>query len=92
MSSVENSYAGPRLEDGKVTVQFMNELMEWFKNQKVLHHIERYLMSQPTLIDVTIPDDKEFTVCGDIHGQYYDPISIIFSDYGTSSLKIDRLR
>jgi serine/threonine-protein phosphatase 5 len=33
-------------------------------------------MEQPTLIDVTIPDDKEFTVCGDIHGQYYDLLNI----------------
>ncbi|CAL8081137.1 unnamed protein product [Orchesella dallaii] len=83
--AVENSYTGPRLENGKVSVQFMAELMEWYKNQKVLHRkyafkilvdIERYLMNQPTLIDVTIPEDKEFTVCGDIHGQFYDLLNI----------------
>jgi len=34
------------------------------------------MMVQPTLIDVKIPDDNEFTVCGDIHGQYYDLMNI----------------
>jgi len=28
------------------------------------------------LIDVTIPEDKKFTVCGDIHGQFYDLMNI----------------
>ena len=33
-------------------------------------------MKQPTLVDVSIPDDSKFTVCGDIHGQYYDLMNI----------------
>ena len=28
---------GPKLEDGKVTSQFMNEMMDWFTDQKKLH-------------------------------------------------------
>jgi len=33
-------------------------------------------MELPSLIDITVPDDKEFTICGDIHGQYYDLLNI----------------
>lgn len=35
--AIEESYTGPSLEDGNVTTQFMTDLMEWYKNQKVLH-------------------------------------------------------
>ena len=30
------------------------------------------LAKLPTLVDVSIPDDKHITVCGDTHGQFYD--------------------
>jgi serine/threonine-protein phosphatase 5 len=38
--------------------------------------IKDYFSKLPSLIDVTIPDDREFTVCGDIHGQFYDLLNI----------------
>ena len=34
------------------------------------------LKSLPSLVDVTIPDSKDLTVCGDVHGQYYDLLNI----------------
>ncbi|XP_066944863.1 serine/threonine-protein phosphatase 5 [Macrobrachium rosenbergii] len=82
---IEDDYEGPRLEDGKVTEQFMKDLMEHYKAQKKLHRqyaykilldVKDHLMKQPTLVDVKIPDDSKFTVCGDIHGQYYDLMNI----------------
>lgn len=27
------------------------------------------LRALPSLVDITVPDDKHFTVCGDVHGQ-----------------------
>lgn len=33
-------------------------------------------MAQPSLVDVPIPDKEKFTVCGDIHGQFYDLMNI----------------
>nr|CAG4646148.1 EOG090X03S1 [Macrothrix elegans] len=83
--SVESSYNGPHLVDGKVTLEFMQELMEAYKDQKKLHKkyafkilldIEELFKSQPSMVDVTIPEDSKFTVCGDIHGQFYDLMNI----------------
>lgn len=36
-TAIEDDYVGPQLEDGKVTLQFMEELMEFYKQQKKLH-------------------------------------------------------
>jgi serine/threonine-protein phosphatase 5 len=33
-------------------------------------------LASPTLVDITIPDNCHFTVCGDIHGQYFDLLNI----------------
>ncbi len=30
----------------------------------------------PSLVDISIPDDKHLTVCGDTHGQFYDLCNI----------------
>lgn len=30
----------------------------------------------PSLVDISIPDDRHFTVCGDVHGQFYDLLNI----------------
>lgn len=31
---------------------------------------------QKSLVDINVPSDQEFNVCGDVHGQYYDLINI----------------
>lgn len=35
--AIEDDYVGPQLENGKVTLKFMEELMEFYKDQKRLH-------------------------------------------------------
>ncbi|XP_057536300.1 serine/threonine-protein phosphatase 5 isoform X2 [Amaranthus tricolor] len=82
---VEPQYSGARIEGDTVTLEFVKKMMEDFKNQKCLH--KRYafqivlqtrelLRALPSLVDITVPDDKHFTVCGDVHGQFYDLIHI----------------
>ncbi|XP_023017041.1 protein phosphatase D3 [Leptinotarsa decemlineata] len=83
--TIENEYTGPELKDGKVTLEFMKDLMELYKNQGKLHRkyaykilldIKSFFMDQPSLVEIPIGDDDKFTVCGDIHGQFYDLLNI----------------
>lgn len=34
------------------------------------------LLQLPSLVDVTVPEGQHITVCGDIHGQFYDLMHI----------------
>lgn len=63
----------------------MQDLLEWYKKQNKLHRkyaykilldVKAWFMAQPSLVDITIPEDSKFTICGDIHGQYYDLLNI----------------
>ncbi|KAK2183872.1 hypothetical protein NP493_293g02024 [Ridgeia piscesae] len=83
--SIEDDYSGPTLEDTSVTLNFMKHLMETFKSQKCLHRKYAYQIlldakklfaNQSSLVDITVPEGKKFTVCGDIHGQFYDLMNI----------------
>ncbi|CAH1790760.1 unnamed protein product, partial [Owenia fusiformis] len=83
--TIDDSYQGPKIENGKITMQFMKDLLEHYKNQKnldkryayqILLDVKKLFQEQPTLVDISIPKDKKFTVCGDIHGQFYDLLNI----------------
>lgn len=42
---IEDEYTGPKLENGKVTLEFMNSLMQHYKEQKKLHRKYAYNVS-----------------------------------------------
>lgn len=82
---VEPQYSGARIEGDVVTLDFVKRMIEDFRNQKCLH--KRYafqivlqtremLRALPSLVDINVPLGKHFTVCGDVHGQFYDLLNI----------------
>jgi len=83
---VEESYGGPRLEGEKrVTLEFVTKLIECFKQQKGLHRkyafeillqAKQVLSERSVLVDIPVPEGTHFTVCGDVHGQFYDLCNI----------------
>lgn len=79
--AVESSYDGLRIPEEGITAEFMKDLVQSFKDQKKLHKryayeiilaVKKILSNLKSLVDITIPKDEKLTVCGDIHGQYYD--------------------
>ncbi|KAL6570842.1 Serine/threonine-protein phosphatase 5 [Orobanche gracilis] len=82
---VEPQYSGARIEGDVVTLSFLKQMMDDFKKQKCLHkryayqivlQIRDLLRELPSLVEIKVPDGKHFTVCGDVHGQFYDLINI----------------
>ncbi|XP_055823237.1 serine/threonine-protein phosphatase 5 isoform X2 [Solanum dulcamara] len=82
---VEPQYAGARIEGDVVTLDFVKKMLDDFKNQKNLHKRYAYqivlqtremLRALPSLVDIVVPEGKHFTVCGDVHGQFYDLLNI----------------
>jgi serine/threonine-protein phosphatase 5 len=83
--AIDSTYSGPVYKSGEVTAEFCVELMQWQKDEKTLARKCAYaivmdmftlLKTLPTVADIHVPDDRRITVCGDVHGQYYDLLNI----------------
>lgn len=81
---VETTYSGQVFpEDGQVSCQWAEELMNGMAENKFIHkkflakmirQLKNTLEKQPTIVDIQY--ENEFTVCGDTHGQFYDLMNI----------------
>ncbi|KZV73299.1 Metallo-dependent phosphatase [Peniophora sp. CONT] len=94
---LDKGYAGPTLpeQNGKysITLDFVEGMIAWFKEGKTLP--KRYVWeivlgayetfaSEPSLVDVPVPEGTTIDVIGDVHGQLYDVLHL-FSLTGTPS-------
>ena len=87
---VEADYAGPRMEGSeeggfRVTLPFVEAMVEAFRAQRSIHRrfafevvlaAKALLAAAPPVVDIPIPAGTHFTVCGDVHGQFYDLLRI----------------
>ncbi|KAI1745822.1 protein phosphatase 5 [Xylaria scruposa] len=78
--AIEPDYDGVQLRD-EMTQEFIDDMIERFKNGKKIHKkyvyqiviaTQKIVYEEPTMVEMTIPEDVQLTVCGDTHGQYYD--------------------
>lgn len=81
---VPESYEGPVLPD-VLTSEWVEGLMAYLKEQNKLHKKFVILMLQRalqllgrsrSLVDISVMPGNEFTICGDVHGQFYDLLNI----------------
>lgn len=82
--AVEDAYDGAKLDD-KMTPEFVKDMIDRFKNGKKLHRryvyqilksVRDIVYDEPTMNEISVPQDTNLTVCGDTHGQYFDLINI----------------
>lgn len=61
-----------------MTQEFIDDMIERFKNGKKIHKkyvyqiviaTKKIVYNEPTMVEMTIPDDVKLTVCGDTHGK-----------------------
>lgn len=78
-----DSYKGPRYRRDPA---FLKELLAFLETPgNILHKSDIYSMVLDminelkhlgSLVNITVSANQEFTVCGDVHGQYYDLLNI----------------
>ena len=74
---IDAEYEGVRLEK-EMTQEFINDMLERFKNGKKIHKkyayqiviaVQKIVYEEPTMVEMEIEDDAKLTVCGDTHGK-----------------------
>ncbi|KAL5390276.1 Palmitoyl-protein thioesterase 1 [Paraphaeosphaeria sporulosa] len=82
--AVDSSYDGAKLGD-KITLEFVEDMIERFKNGKklalkyvyqIIIAVMEIVRNEPTMVEVDVEEGQEITVCGDTHGQYFDLLNI----------------
>lgn len=76
--AVDASYDGVRLEKNEMTQEFIDDMIERFKNGKKIHRkyvfqiikaVKDIVYAEPTMVEVGVEEGTRLTVCGDTHGR-----------------------
>lgn len=68
-----------------MTLDFLKQMMQEFKEGKrlakryafaIMLQAKAILSEQPTILELPVPAGSHFTVCGDVHGQFFDLLNI----------------
>lgn len=66
---------------GKISQRYIDEMRDWFKEGKTISRRHAWeivlgahsvLSREPSLVEVTIPEDEVADIVGDTHGQYFE--------------------
>lgn len=75
---VDVDYDGAKLGN-EMTQEFIDDMLERFKNGKKLHKkyvyqiviaVKKIVYEEPTLVEVEVTNNMQLTICGDTHGTY----------------------
>lgn len=81
---VEDGYDGVRLDGNEMTKEFVDDMIERFKNGKKIHRkyvfqiilaVKDLVTTEPTMVETEIESDAKLTVCGDTHGMLFLNVS-----------------
>ena len=103
--NVDVGYEGPvvSFEDGGLSIEWVRDtLIPHFAADKRLHIKYAYVLlllakeafeKEPSLVETVVDENEVFTVCGDVHGQFFDLLEIFGKNgYPSPSHKYVSLR
>ncbi|OJD29196.1 serine threonine protein phosphatase ppt1 [Diplodia corticola] len=82
---VEDGYDGARMEGTNMTKEFIEDMIQRFKDGKKIHRkyvyqiiiaVKELVYNEPTMVEYDVPEGTKITVCGDTHGQFFDLLEI----------------